>query len=115
MLDKGNLTESLGNAREVVKISEALLAIDSANASARGALAAAYYQLGRCAAKSATSPNGSAREQTDNWREAKDWYQKSVAIYQEMKSKGTLSGADANKPDELEKEIAKCDTVLNSR
>ena len=29
-----------------------------------------------------------------------------------MKSKGTLSGADASKPDDLAKEIAKCDAVL---
>jgi hypothetical protein len=29
-----------------------------------------------------------------------------------MKSKGTLSGADATKPDELAKEIAKCDAAL---
>jgi len=29
-----------------------------------------------------------------------------------MKNKGTLSGADANKPDEFMKEIAKCDAAL---
>jgi hypothetical protein len=33
-------------------------------------------------------------------------------IYQDMKSNGTLKGADAGKPDELAKEIAKCDAVL---
>jgi len=33
-------------------------------------------------------------------------------IYQDMKNKGTLSGADAGKPDELTKAIAKCDAVL---
>ena len=29
-----------------------------------------------------------------------------------MKSKGTLNGIDAGKPDELAKEIAKCDAAL---
>jgi hypothetical protein len=29
-----------------------------------------------------------------------------------MKTHGTLSGADAGKPDQLGKEIAKCDAVL---
>jgi hypothetical protein len=33
-------------------------------------------------------------------------------IYQDMKSKGTLSGDDAGKPDGLAKEIAKCDAAL---
>jgi hypothetical protein len=46
--------------------------------------------------------------------DAKDAYQKARDIYQEMKSKGTLSGADAPKPTERTKEIAKCDAVLKS-
>jgi hypothetical protein len=48
----------------------------------------------------------------DNWRAAKDSYQKSLAIWQDMKSKGTLSGADANKPDEVAREIARCEQAL---
>ena len=48
----------------------------------------------------------------DRWREARDSYQKGLDIYQDMKSKGTLGAADANKPDELAKEIAKCDAAL---
>jgi len=32
-----------------------------------------------------------------------------------MKSKRTLSGSDASKPDELAKEIAKCDAELKSK
>ena len=43
--------------------------------------------------------------------EAADAYRKSLDIYQDMKNKGTLSGADAGKPDEIAKEIAKCDAA----
>jgi hypothetical protein len=32
-----------------------------------------------------------------------------------MKSKGTLRGADSTKPDELAKEIAKCNAALGQR
>jgi hypothetical protein len=31
-----------------------------------------------------------------------------------MKSRGTLTAADANKPDELAQEIAKCDAALRT-
>ena len=54
----------------------------------------------------------SAIKQNEQWRAAKEAYQKSHDIYKDMKSKGTLNGADASKPDELAKEIAKCDEAL---
>lgn len=38
--------------------------------------------------------------------------QKSLNIWQEMESKGTLTAADAGKPDEVAREIAKCDAGL---
>ena len=45
----------------------------------------------------------------DDWRQARDWYQKSLDIWQDLKSQGTLRSADASKPEELAKEIARCD------
>ncbi len=54
----------------------------------------------------------SVSERQDNWREARDWNQKSLAIRQDMKSKGTLSGADASKPEEVAREVARCDLAL---
>lgn len=36
----------------------------------------------------------------------------SLAIYEDLKAQGKLSGADANKPDELRVEIGKCDAAL---
>jgi hypothetical protein len=56
-----------------------------------------------------------ANKRIDAVREARAWYQKSLDIYQDMKSRGTLSGADTSKPDEIAKEIAKCDAALNSK
>ena len=56
---------------------------------------------------------GKPTEALESYRKALAIYEalvnKSLEIYQDMKSKGTLSGADAGKPDELAKEIAKCD------
>jgi hypothetical protein len=48
----------------------------------------------------------------DNWRAAKDSSQKSLDLWQDMKSKERLNGADASKPDEASREIAKSDTGL---
>jgi hypothetical protein len=51
---------------------------------------------------------------TAHWRAASPLsFQKSLDIYQDMKSKGTLSGSDASKPDEVAREIARCDLALS--
>ena len=50
--------------------------------------------------------------QAEEWRAAKAAYERSLGIYQEMKSKGTLSAADASKPDEIASEIARCNAAL---
>jgi tetratricopeptide (TPR) repeat protein len=52
---------------------------------------------------------------TESAGEAKQLLQESLNIYQAMKSKGALSAVDAGKPDEIAKEIAKCDALLASR
>jgi len=107
LADGGDPSGAADKIHEAIKIGEALIAIAADNNSARELMAQSYFQLGKCdallAAKAATEKG------TDAWREAKGHYQKSLEIYQDMKSKGTLSGADAGKPDELAKEIAKCD------
>jgi serine/threonine protein kinase len=75
-------------------------------------LADTYASIGELHARIASQAKTLRDSRAEHWQEARYWYQKSLDIYQDMKSKGTLSGADANKPDELAKEIAKCDEAL---
>jgi tetratricopeptide (TPR) repeat protein len=105
-----DLNGALDSALQGIKIDEVLVASSPTNASARNTLALLYSQLGASHAALAATANIS--KQTAEWQAAKDSYQKSLDIYQDMKSNGTLKGADAGKPDELAKEIAKCDAVL---
>jgi tetratricopeptide (TPR) repeat protein len=101
-----DLDNAVDNAQQGIKIDEVLVAVSPTNASARTTLAQLYRQLGDSHA--ALGAKGNKQQ----WSAAKDAYQKGLDIYQDMKSKGTLRGADANKPDELAKEIAKCDAAL---
>ena len=106
----GDLDGAVDSAIQGIKIDEALVASSPTNASARNTLALLYSQLG--ASHAALATRAGTSKQTAPWQAAKDSYQKSLDIYQDMKSNGTLKGADAGKPDELAKEIAKCDAVL---
>lgn len=99
---------ALDSANQGIKIDEVLVAASPTNSTARNTLAQSYSQLGASHAALAEKSR-----QMDHWRAAKDAYQKSLDIYQDMKSKGTLSGTDANKPEEITNEIAKCDAALN--
>ena len=110
----GDLNGAMDSALEGIRIDEALLSTSPTNAFARNTLAQLYEAMGSCNAKLAAKAGTSNVKQNEQWRAAKDAYQKSLDIYQDMKSKSTLSGADAGKPDELAKEIAKCDAVLKA-
>jgi tetratricopeptide (TPR) repeat protein len=105
--DNSDIQKSIENANEAATIGESLIKIDPENAGAQNLLASACFQLGKCDAQLATKTN-----QLDQWRKARAAYEKSLKIYQEMKSKGTLSAVDGTKPDELVREIAQCDAAL---
>jgi eukaryotic-like serine/threonine-protein kinase len=45
------------------------------------------------------------------WREARSAYQRSLDVYVELRAKGALPEAEAGKPDELAREIVKCDAA----
>jgi tetratricopeptide (TPR) repeat protein len=107
-----DLNGAIDSALQGIKIDEALVAASPTNATARNTLAQLYTQLGASHAALATSAN--AGKQAEQWRAAKDAYQKSLDIYQGMKGEGTLSSADADKPDAVSNEIAKCDAALKN-
>jgi tetratricopeptide (TPR) repeat protein len=105
-----DLNGAVDSANQGIKIDEALVASSAMNVSARKTLAQLNSQLG--ASHVALATKSGASKQNAQWQAAKDAYQKSLDIYQDMQSKGTLSGADAGKPDELAKGLAQCDAAL---
>jgi hypothetical protein len=49
----------------------------------------------------------------ESWRQAREWYQHSLEQWQGMQAQGKLSSADASRPEEVSREIAKCDVMLS--
>jgi non-specific serine/threonine protein kinase/serine/threonine-protein kinase len=106
-----DLEGAADSALQGVKIGEALVTASPTNSSARVTLAQLYSQLG--ASHAALAARAGAGKRAEQLRAAKDAYQKSLDIYQDMKNKGTLSAADAGKPVEVGGEIAKCEAALS--
>ena len=92
-------------------MSEALTAANPNNSSAHHMLASPYAQLGRghaSLAENATAPSVSNKSAGGR----RFWYQKSPNIWQDLKAKGKLIGADAGKVDEVNRELEKCGSAL---
>ena len=106
--DANDPAAAVASATEGIKIAEPLVADAPTEVSAKNTLAMLYRQLGASQAKWAAT----AEAPQQHWRGAREAYGKSLAVYEELKAKGTLSAADANKPDELRAEIAECDAAL---
>lgn len=102
------------NAQEGIRLTEALVADSPTNASAWNTLALLYRQLGHSEAQWTESSSVTDAEKKQHWQEAKGSYEKTLALYEEMKTKGTLSGADAGKIEELRGEIAKADEAVRA-
>jgi tetratricopeptide (TPR) repeat protein len=106
--ESGDWNRAIESANQGIRIADALLKSSPANAAARKILAQLDLQCGlahTAVASASTSPK-------DQWLAAREDYQKSLALYIEMKSKGTLAVTDTNKPDELSADIARCDAAL---
>ena len=108
----GDIAHAIENAEHARSVFESLVAANAKNSTAAKYLAVVYAQLGKCHRLMASASGKTSSQRVDHWRDAKDWYQKSFEIYQDMKSRGTLGGADQNKPAELSSEITTCDGAL---
>ncbi|HAF13757.1 MAG TPA: hypothetical protein DCK99_08660 [Blastocatellia bacterium] len=108
----GDQTAALDNFREAAPIFEVLAKRSPTNTKTRGGLALTYFDLGNGHAKLASSAKSAHSHWIEHWQEARNWYQKSWDIWQDLRNHGTLIKADADKPDEVAREIAKCDAAL---
>ncbi len=90
-----------------MKIEEKLVTDSPTNANAQNTLALLYVQLGDSDQKQAATT-----QQKESWRAAKMAYEKGLALYQSMKTNGTLASADGAKLDQLAAEVSKCDAAL---
>jgi non-specific serine/threonine protein kinase/serine/threonine-protein kinase len=99
----GNATEGLAAERTALSSYEKLEAARSSNVGLLRDYAETLDRAGQTCLLNATNNNAN---------EAKQFFQQSLVIWTEMRDRGTLSKVDANKPDEIQAEIAKCDAAL---
>lgn len=110
--DLGDTQGALASYRNALEINEALLTADPANANARRDLGVSYYHLGSASASLGSELPVPVSQRLGRWREARGWHQRSLRLFEDMRERGVLSGADSGVPDELNAEIARCDQAI---
>ena len=109
----GKPAEGIEYARKALQIFDSLVAADHADnffkpvdqAYARSAMADAYADL-------AMTSGLSVAAKTEDWKEARASYQKSLDTWKAIERKGALGEFDADQPGEIEQRIAVCDKAL---
>src|SRR5208283_2980066 len=110
---EGNASQGVESARKAVRIFETLAAADHADtyykptelAHARSVLAEAYSRL-------AVQPGVPKASKIASWREARTWYEKSLATWSTLQQKAPLAQQDAAQPAKIAREIARCDAAI---
>jgi non-specific serine/threonine protein kinase/serine/threonine-protein kinase len=82
---------------------------NSAQSSARGQV---YLYLAATHAGLAESNRADLAQRREHWRAARDMYLRSQAIWQDMQTRGILTGDNGEKPQEVVRGIAQCDEAL---
>lgn len=111
LLQLKDVTGAEAGYRKALEIYEPLAAEDPTDETLRRDQALVYEGLGNISATLA-AVNKSQREQTDRWNEARKQYQQSLDIWRDLEKRNVLRVADAKKPDEVSRRLARCDAAL---
>ncbi len=95
------------------KLLESVTAETPTNVDFGSALASLYADLGEVHAHRAATVPPPARQASEQWRQARTWYQKSLEIWLDLQRRGALPGTNASKPVTITRQLEKCDIALS--
>jgi len=107
----GNIASAVEECRKTVSLLEETTE-NPTNRIQRSLKAQAYQYLGEAYVALVSVTSVPPADLSKHWTAARDMFQRSSDIYQDMRSRGILSIPDAHQFDEVAGEIAKCDTTL---
>ena len=120
---EADLERAIEHWSKVVDLMERIVSITPENKSHLYEKQGTYYQMALLHARAGGAqvtnwlldekiPPRPNLKQRKEWREARNWFQKSLDVLQNMKSKGMLSNDYVDSSDRAVKEIARCDAAL---
>jgi len=108
----GDLTGARENYLRTLALREELARQEPTNTAAQIDLAFGYLKLGELFATRAADVAATPGQQVELWRESQSWYQRSQNCFLDLRRRGQLSGKYSSMPDDLSREIAKCEAAV---
>jgi tetratricopeptide (TPR) repeat protein len=108
----GQPQPAVGQAQQGLKIFQELAAADPSNAIYSRNVALCEEKLADSYARSGADAVASEAQRLQAWQKARDWYDKSGELFLDLRTHGTLTSIDADKPKELATERAICEQAL---
>jgi tetratricopeptide (TPR) repeat protein len=110
----GQVDTALAYLRRALAIQESVLAKDPSNAMSRAFIADSAAGLGNVYSKLASSAARSRHDRIRYLLEARSWYQRGYDLWLELRKRGSTTGDEAARPDDLARDIARCDAALTN-
>jgi tetratricopeptide (TPR) repeat protein len=111
----GGAAEALRLLDRSLRILEPILAADKGNLGTRARVANTRIGLGFAHAALGVNSAFSTDVRAGHWREARAGFHDGLVFWAEMRDTGMASGTEGDIPDQLAREIAKCDEALTRR
>jgi tetratricopeptide (TPR) repeat protein len=112
LAEDGEAEEALRLVGRSATLLESVLAADPANVITRARVADSSIGLGHAHAALGSSEKLTAGARRTHWREAKVHFAAGAAFWTEMRERGVTTGVEAQKPELIAREIARCDERL---
>ncbi|MGH9755954.1 MAG: protein kinase domain-containing protein, partial [Blastocatellia bacterium] len=112
-LQTADLNGAESHYQQALKTAESLASAHPANMSIRSDLAVCYLRLGRYYQALAASPNTPLSRQIANWHEARNWYQKNFATWDNWSKTAVSTVFDTSRRTQAARALTDCDTALS--
>ena len=109
-LEVGDRVGALGSYRKALAIRESLVQAEPDDADGRNQLALIHEKLGAYYASQAVRQRSG--QAAANWREAKQWYEKSLAAWNDLQQHKNLGSEYVNNPKEVAQQLDKCNRAI---
>ncbi len=106
----GNVSAALAAAAETLALMNKT-AVEPTNAAIRSFFGDTYSDVGEAYAALALRQKSIAEGRRKYWNSAREMYERSLQIWQDMQSRGILSNIDINKPEIIVRKIAECNAA----
>jgi serine/threonine protein kinase len=107
----GNKNIALGECSKVTSLLSEIPEVPESRLQS-GARGQIYMHLAETYATLGTSGSVAVAERRNHWREARNMYTRALEIWNDMQSRGILTGEYTAKPQEVAREIARCNSFL---